>query len=79
MRIIGEIPHNDCKITLYHWNNRYLIKLERGYQEQTFKIDQFELLSEHDLIKLIDEAFVQEALHRFNHMEQSLIKALQKI
>jgi hypothetical protein len=79
MRIIGEIPHNDCKITLYHWNNRYLIKLEREFLEQTFKIDQFELSSEKDLLTIANQPFIEEAIDRFNNMEHSLLNALQKL
>lgn len=79
MRIIGEIPHNDCKITLYHWNNRYLIKLERDYLEQTFKINQFEISIEKDLIALVNEQFIHDAIERFNTMEKSLVKALQDL
>lgn len=79
MRIIGEIPHSQCKITLYQWNNRYLIKLEKDRLEQTFKVDQFELTSEKELNALIDDNFVQKALDRFNDMEQSIAGALQKL
>jgi hypothetical protein len=79
MRIIGEIPHSQCKITLFQWNNRYLIKLEKDRLEQTFKVDQFELTSEKELHTLVDEGFVQKALERFNDMEQSLGEALQKL
>jgi len=79
MRIIGEIPHSQCKITLYHWNNRYLIKLEKDRLEQTFKVDQFELTSEKELSTLVDESFMQKALDRFNDMEQSIAMALQKL
>lgn len=79
MRIIGEIPNLNCKITLYHWNNRYLIKLEKGYLEQTFKVDQFELSSEKELTKIVDELFIQKALERFESMEQSLGGALEKL
>lgn len=79
MRIIGEIPHSECKVTLFHWNNRYLIKLEKGYMEQTFKVDQFELTSEKELTLLVDEAFIQEALLRFESMNQALAVALQKL
>jgi hypothetical protein len=74
MRIIGEIPHSQCKITLFHWNNRYLIKLERGHLEQTFKVDQFELTQEGDLTKMVNEVFIQEALARFYSMDVSLKK-----
>lgn len=79
MRIIGEIPNALCKITLYHWNNRYLIKLEKAYLEQTFKVDQFELTSEKELLKLVDEGFIQKALDRFDAMEQTMVEALQKL
>jgi hypothetical protein len=79
MRIVGEIPHPHCKVTLYHWNNRYLIKLEKSGLEQTFKVDQFELTSDKDLHKLIDDSFLQKALTRFDDMEQSMAEALQKL
>lgn len=76
MRIIGEIPHPDCKITLFSWNNRYLIKIEQGLLEQTFKVDQFELTGEQDLISMVNEPFIAEALMRFKSMEKSLWEAM---
>ena len=79
MRIIGEIPHPDCKITLYHWNNRYLIKLEKARLEQTYKVDQFELSSEKELHTIVDEAFLQKALNCFDDMERTMAEALQKL
>lgn len=79
MRIIGEIPHPDCRITLFHWNNRYIIKLEKDYLEQTFKIDQFDLSSENDLRILVNEAFIREAMSRFEAMAESLQKPLQNL
>ncbi len=79
MRIIGEIPHPDCRITLFHWNNRYIIKLEKGLLEQTFKIDQFDLSSENDLQAVVSDEFVQEALIRFEAMDRSLQKPLQNL
>jgi len=79
MRIIGEIPHSQCKVTLYHWNNRYLIKLEKNGLEQTFKVDQFELATDKDLQILVDELFLQKALDRFDDMERSMAEALQKL
>ena len=79
MRIIGEIAHDQCKITLYHWNNRYLIKVEKDFLEQTFKINQFDIALDSDLTKIINETFIQEALTRFDSMEQSLHNALQHL
>ena len=79
MRVIGEIPHSEFKITLYHWNNRYIIKLEKGHLEQTFKVDQFELTSEKEIHVLVDEVFLQKAGDRFESMEQAMAEALQKL
>lgn len=79
MRVIGEIPHPDCKITIFHWNNRYLIKLEQGPFEQTFKIQEYDLTQEGDIKLVVSEGFIQEALQRFNSMGQSLSDAMTKI
>ena len=79
MRVVGEIPHPDCKITLFAWNNRYLVKLEQGYLEQTFKIDQFDVTSDADLLTIVDSEFIDKALQRFAEMAQSWTTAIQKV
>jgi hypothetical protein len=78
MRIVGEIPHDVFKITLFSWNNRYLIKLEAGLLEQTYKINQFDIGSEADLFKIVDNTFLTEALNRFEEMDKSLRLALER-
>jgi len=79
MRIVGEISHPSCKITIFSWNNRYLIKFEQGTLEQTYKIDQFELTEEKDLFKIVNEEFVQAVMEGFETMAGSLNKALQSV
>ena len=79
MRVIGEIPHPQCKITLFHWNNRYLIKLEQGPIEQTFKIQEYDLSSEEDIKLVVSEEFVQAALQQFNSMNKALNDAMDKV
>jgi len=78
MRIIAELPHPDFKITMFHWNNRYLIKIEQGYLEQTYKIDQFEV-AEDDLKKVLDEPFLKQVTERFSEMYRSFHEALQRV
>jgi hypothetical protein len=77
MRLVGEIAHPECKITIFSWNNRYLVKFEQGYLEQTFKIDQFDVAGDADLKKLITPAFIQTTLGRFAEMERSWAEATQ--
>jgi predicted secreted protein len=76
MRVVGEIPHSECKITIFHWNNRYLIKLEQGPFEQTFKIQEYDLGSEEEVRQVVSEQFIQSALRRFEAMAQSLGEAM---
>jgi hypothetical protein len=78
MRVVGEIPHPYLKITIFHWNNRYLIKLEHGSYEQTFKVSELDVHSVEDLYKIVDTEFLKESENRFLEMAQSLIKSRQR-
>ncbi len=79
MRVIHETSIQGCKVTYYSWNNRYLIKLEHHLLEQTFKINQFDVASDEELIRLVDAEFVQQALNRFQEMGQSLHAAISRV
>ncbi len=79
MRVIGEIAHPQLKITLFHWNNRYLIKVEAGLFEQTFKIHEYDVASEMEVKKLVTEEFLQSSIERFNQMAESLHQSLEKL
>ena len=75
MRLVRELAHPDCKITIFSWNNRYLIKLEQGTLEQTFKIPEMDITSEDDLVDLLDAEFLQQAGLRFQEMGYSFHEA----
>jgi hypothetical protein len=79
MRIVGEIPHPSCKITLFSWNGKYIIKLERGMIEQTFKVSEMDVSGDDDIQKILSEAFMQKAIVRFDEMEDALMKTLEEI
>ena len=79
MRVVREIAHPHCRITIYAWNNRYLIKLEQGLLEQTYKIDQSDISNEEELLKLLDQNFIDDALERFGQMHQSFLAARTRI
>lgn len=79
MRVIGEIPHQDCKITVFAWNEKYLIKFESPFAEQTFKIKELDLISEADIYEIVDEAFIRKVIERFENMHRDLAEAMQKI
>ncbi|MFP4090585.1 MAG: hypothetical protein ACLFUB_14520 [Cyclobacteriaceae bacterium] len=78
MRVVGEVPHQDCKITIFAWNNKYLIKLERGLIEQTYKVPETEVSGDEE-IKAIVNQLLTKAVARFDEMEQELGEALESL
>lgn len=79
MRVVHEVSHPACKITVFSWNMKYLIKLERGLIEQTFKVPELEVTGDDDIEKLLTGVFLEKAISRFDEMEASLVEALQTI
>jgi hypothetical protein len=78
MRLVGEIPHPVFKITIFSWNNRYLVKFEQGYLEQTYKIDQFDVSGDEALKGILDPTFLAGVSQQFQTMENAWIQAIQR-
>ena len=76
MRTIAEIPRNDCKITIFAWNQKYLIKIEQADLEQTFKVSQFDVPGDEAVKKMVTDDFIQSALNRFDDMRKDLSKLM---
>lgn len=76
MRTITEIHHPKCRISVFLWNQKYLVKLEQDGLEQTFKLNQFDVLSEDKLKEMINEEFIESALKRFDEMRNDLGKLI---
>jgi hypothetical protein len=78
MRVIAEIPHPSCKISIFYMNQKYIVKLEKGNLEQVFKISEFDhLVNEEEVKKIIDAAFIEEVVKRFEEMNRQLAKSLE--
>lgn len=71
MRVIGELPHEIMKITLFHWNNRYLVKFELGQFEQTYKIGEMDVAGLEGVRTMVDEEFKNDVLKQFVEMRSS--------
>lgn len=79
MRVLKEIQRPQCKVTIFQWNEKYLLKLEKGPVEQTFKISEMDLTSEEELEEILNEEFMQKADERFTEMMQALQKAMRDV
>ena len=47
MRYVGDIATTDSyKISLYTWNEKYIVKIEAGPYEQMYKVNQLDFLGD---------------------------------
>ena len=78
MRIIGNILHKNIRITVFGMNDKYVIKLEAGFMEQTYKINQNEISGMDGIRELLDDAFMEKITHRFNEMFTEFNEAINR-
>ena len=78
MRYIKDIVHQQFKIGLYQWNNKYIIKIEMGLYEQTYKIDDYEISSLEEIDRILDEPFMQAVSARFVAMGEDFMNTLRR-
>ncbi|UFH52453.1 hypothetical protein [Spirosoma sp. KNUC1025] len=68
MRFVQEIPHPQFRISLYAWNSKYIVKIEAGAYEQTYKISELDLSSPDALPLMMDGVFLNRVAQRFQEM-----------
>lgn len=69
MRYLKDIPNNQYKISLFQWNGKYIVKFEAGgHYEQTYKLDETEILAVEDIDTMLDEEFLKSVTLRFVQM-----------
>lgn len=68
MRIVKDIPHPRFKITVFSWNNKYIIKIEDAHLEQVYKIDEHQVSSLQEIEDMMSTPFLLKVLERFAQM-----------
>jgi hypothetical protein len=80
MRHVADIPHSQVRITLFAWNGKYLLKLEQGPLEQTYKVPELEMSGlvppDVEIRQILDDEFLAAAIARFRPMHDDLRAAL---
>lgn len=79
MKQLADIPHPSCKITLFAWNNKYIVKIEQGMLEQTYKVSELEVLGEDDVREMVSGAFLDHVLQRFEAMQTDWEMAMESL
>ncbi len=76
MRHVADLPHPEVKITLLAWNGKYLLKLEQGPLEQTYKVPELSLSGvgppDQEIRQLLDDEFLAAVVVRFEGMHQDM-------
>jgi len=79
MRIVAELPHPDCKISIFAMNQKFIIKFEQGTLEQSYKIAETDVIGGvNGVFELLDDTFIQAVLESFNGMRASFIDAYKR-
>ncbi|MCW3075647.1 MAG: hypothetical protein JWO32_256 [Bacteroidetes bacterium] len=68
MRIIDSIPHESMTISIFHMNDKYMVKFEAGPMEQIFKFSVEDIKNVDNLKSKINAEFIETTRKRFNEM-----------
>lgn len=69
MRVVAELPHPTCKITIFSMNQKFIIKLEKGIFEQIYKLAELDIPDGvNGVFQVLDAEFMKTAAERFDQM-----------
>jgi hypothetical protein len=68
MRLVKEIPHDRYKIQIFNYNSKYIVKIELGQFEQTFKIGETDVMGLGEVENMITTELLSNCLKRFIEM-----------
>jgi hypothetical protein len=69
MRYLKQIAHPGFVIGLYAWNNKFILKIEAGPYEQTYKVSELDVSTAEEAEALLDEPFMTAVQARFRQMD----------
>lgn len=79
MRVVAELPHPKCKISIFSMNMKYIIKFEQGSLEQSYKLAEIDLINGIDSVfEILDEEFINKVASRFDDMRTDFIETYKK-
>ncbi len=69
MRIVAELPHPEFKISIFYMNQKFIVKIERGVLEQSYKIAEMDIADGvNSIFELLDDEFLKTVSARFAEM-----------
>lgn len=77
MRVVKELVREEIRVSIFSWNNKYIIKYEFGPMEQTFKLSEMDVLEESELDAFMEGDFFEGVKVRFEEMGNSFRRQLE--
>ncbi len=68
MRLVEDIPHPRFKIQIFNYNSKYIVKIELGQYEQSYKIGEKDVMGLEEVRNMITKELLGNALQRFVSM-----------
>ncbi|HNF70328.1 MAG TPA: hypothetical protein PLL28_13190 [Chitinophagales bacterium] len=68
MRIVGYIEHPVLKISVFSWSEKYIVKIEAGLFEQSYKFRQADFGQWEDLKAFFDADMISDIMTTFKKM-----------
>lgn len=80
MKVAGEFSRPEGKVSIFRMNNKYIIKIEKGHLEQTYKINELDytIKDVEDAERILDEPFMKSVSENFLKMYQELNASLDR-
>lgn len=76
MRIIAELPHPEFKISIMNMNQKFIVKIEQGTLEQSYKMSEMDLTDGvNSIFEILDEEFLKKISTTFAEMRKNYTEA----
>lgn len=79
MRIIESFTHGACLVSILKMNSKFIIKVEAGPYEQTFKVDEMDISNLGNVKKMLTPEFLDKVQERFKIMHADFSAELAKV
>jgi len=70
MRLVAQIPHPSCRISILSWNGKFFLKFEMGQMEQTFKASESDTGDLESFKAKITDKFINLVLSSFQQLDE---------
>jgi hypothetical protein len=68
MRLVKDVPHSRYKIQIHQYNGKYIVKIELGQFEQSYKIGDTDVSGPEEVERMITTELLDNAIKRFIEM-----------